>query len=123
MRSVNDLGSRLNNLLPSLYRGVKMNEKTYKKKLDFQSKTISRQSKQIEDLKLQNDKLKMEIQRKDELINSVIPLKEELAQNIEQAKLNKKEYVKLINEVRKMKEILNQSVYKGRWWLIRFLIK
>ena len=100
-----------------------MNEKSYKKRLDFQSKMISRQSEQIEDLKSQNEKLKLELQEKGMLINSVAPLKEELMQNIAEVKRSKKEYAKLISELRKMKDIMNQEVYKNRWWLIKYLIK
>lgn len=100
-----------------------MNEKSYKKRLDFQSKMISRQSEQIEDLKSQNEKLKLELQEKDILINSVSPLKEELMQNIAEVKRSKKEYAKLVSELRKMKDIMNQEVYKNRWWLIKYLIK
>lgn len=100
-----------------------MDEKTLKKRLDFQQKVISKKSDKIESLKAENDKLKLEIQEKDELINSVAPLREELLREVAEIKKNKKEYIKLINEVKKMKEILNQSVYKGRWKLIRFLMK
>ena len=100
-----------------------MNEKKYEKRLEFQNKIISRQSEQIEDLKLQNEKLRLEIQEKYELINSISSLKDELTQNISDVKKYKEEYKGLIQELRKMKEIMNQSVYKGRWKLIRFLLK
>lgn len=100
-----------------------MNEKNYKKKLDFQNKMISRLSEEIESLKSQNDILNTKLKEKDEIINSVTPLRNELKQNIEEFKMNKKEYAKLINELEKMKSIMNQTVYKGRWWLIRFLMK
>lgn len=100
-----------------------MNEQSYKKRLDIQNRTISRQSKQIEELKLQNEKLKLEIKKNEEIINSITPLKDELMQNAEDMKKYKEEYRILIHELRKMKEILNQDVYKGRWKLIKFLLK
>lgn len=100
-----------------------MNEKKYRKRLDFQQQAVSRQSKQIEDLKSQVEKLKLECQRKDEIINSVAPLKEELAKNVEDTKRYKEEYKKLIDELRKMKKIINQEVYRGRWKIIKFFIK
>ncbi len=100
-----------------------MNEKNYKKRLDFQQKTISRQSEQIESLKSQNEKLKLELQEKNELINSVIPLKDELTQNAADVKKYKDEYKGLIRELRKMKEIMNKEVFNGRWWLIKLLLK
>jgi archaellum component FlaC len=100
-----------------------MNEKKYEKRLDFQQKIISRQSEQIEDLKLQNEKLRLELQKKDEFINSIASMREELTRHIEDVKGYKKQYKKLIDEIRNMKEILNQDVYKGRWKLIKFLLK
>lgn len=101
----------------------KMNEKSYKKRLDFQQNMISRQSEQIEDLKSQIEKLKLELKEKDEIINSVTPLKNELAKEVSEVKEYKKSYKELIQELRKMKDIMNQEVYKGRWWLVRLLIK
>lgn len=100
-----------------------MNEKKYEKKFEFQQKMISRQSEQIEELKLQNAKLKLELEKKDEIINSVASLKDELIQNAEEVKKYKEDYKSLIDELRKMREILNQDVYKGRWKLVKFLIK
>lgn len=100
-----------------------MNEKTYKKRLDFQQKMISRQSEQIELLKSQVEKLKLELKEKDKIIDSVTPLKNELIRNIEDAKKYKKESKKLIQELRKMKDIVNQEVYGGRWKLIKYLIR
>jgi hypothetical protein len=97
-----------------------MNEK---KRLEFQQKLIQRQSEQIEDLKLQVENLKLEIEEKDKIISSVSSLRNELTENVKESKKYKEEYIKLIQELRKMKEIVNQEVYKGRWWLVRFLIK
>lgn len=102
-----------------------MNEKKkrYHKKLDFQQKMIARQSDKIESLTSQIEALKLECERKDGIINSVTPLKEELTKNVNEIKEYKKEYRTLIEEVRKMKNIINQEVYKNRWWLIKLLIR
>jgi DNA repair exonuclease SbcCD ATPase subunit len=100
-----------------------MNEKNYKRKLDFQQKLIARQSEQIESQKNEIDKLKLELKEKDKMIHSVDSLRNELSQNISEIKKYKEEYKILIDEVRKMKSIINQDVYKNRWWLIKFLIK
>lgn len=100
-----------------------MKEKKYEKKLELQEKIISRQSEHIEKLNAQIAKLKLEIEEKDILIISVASLKDELTKNISDVKNYKKEYKELIDELRKMKEIINQTVYKGRWWLIKFLIR
>lgn len=100
-----------------------MNEKNYKKRLDFQQKMISRQSEQIKDLKSDNEKLKLELQEKNELINSVASMRKELAQNVAEIKKGKEEYKRLIGEVKMMKSIMNKEVFKNRWWLIRLLLK
>lgn len=100
-----------------------MNEKSYKKRLEFQQKIISRQSEQIESLKLQIEKLKIECKEKNEIINSVTPLRNELTENVNEIKKYKKEYIKLIQELKKMKKIVNQKVYRGRWKIVRWLIK
>ena len=84
---------------------------------------ITRQSEQIESLKLQIEKLKLECEEKDKIINSVDPMRKELAENIKEYKRLKNEYKSSVKELRKMKEIMNVTVYKGRWKLIKFLIK
>lgn len=100
-----------------------MNEKNYKKRLDFQSQMIARQSEQIENLKKQNEKFKEKLKEKDEIVNSIEPMRKEMTESINEHKRLKKEYQSLIDELKKMKEILNQEVYSGRWRLIRWLIK
>ena len=100
-----------------------MSEKKYKKKFEFQKKMIARQSKQIELLISQVEILKLECEKKDEIISSVTPLKEELTKNVNEVKKYKKEYRELVEDLRKMKTIMNQTVFKGRWKLIKFLIK
>lgn len=100
-----------------------MNEKSYKKRLDFQQKTISRQSKQIEDLISINRKLQLEIEEKNNVINSVEHLRKELTQNVNKIKKYRVEYENLIDEIKEMKKAVDQNVYKGRWRLIRLLMK
>lgn len=100
-----------------------MNEKNYKKRLDFQLKVISRKSEEIESLKLENEKLKQKLKEKDEIIASVEPIRKEMAEGVKEYKRLKNEYVKLIQELKHMKNIMNQEVYKNHWWLIKFLIR
>lgn len=100
-----------------------MNEKSYKKRLDFQKNLIARQSEQIESLKSQIDDLNIKLKEKDETINSVEYLREELKQNVEEIKKQKVEYKALIEEIKKMKEILNVEIYRGRWNIVKFFIK
>lgn len=97
-----------------------MNEK---KRIEFQNKMISRQSKEIDLLKSEIKNLELKIEEKDKLINSIDHLRNELLKNISDVKKSKDEYEELIGELRKMKAILNQTVYKGRWRIVKFLIK
>ena len=46
-----------------------------------------------------------------------------MAKNVADIKGYKMKYKELIDEVRKMKDGINQEVYKGRWWLVKLLIK
>lgn len=104
-----------------------MNEKKinnkYEKRLTFQQKMIARQSEHIKDLESQIQKLQLELEEKNTIINSVSSMREELAQNVTDTKKCKEQYLVLIEELKKMKEIVNQEVYRGRWRLIKHLIK
>lgn len=100
-----------------------MNERNYKKRLDFQNKIISRQSQQIDELELKLKKLEEKIKEKDEIINSVEPMRKELTENIKEHKRLKNNYKKLVDELNQMKEIMNVTVYKGKWRLVKWLIK
>ncbi len=100
-----------------------MNEKRYEKRLETQGNMISRQSKQIEELESQVINLKLEIEEKNKIINSVAPLREELMQNVAQTKKYMEESKELVNELRKMKDVMNHTVFKGRWKIIKYLLK
>ena len=100
-----------------------MNEKNYKKRLDFQQDIISKKSEEIESLKLKNKKLEQTIKEKDEIIASVEPMRKEMAENAKEHKRLKQEYQGLIQELRQMKKALNKEVFKNRWWLVKLLIK
>lgn len=100
-----------------------MNDKSYKKKYELQNKTVLKQFERIKLLESENEKLKLESKKKDELINSVSSLRDELFQGVNNIKNYEKEYKDLVEELRKMKKIINQTVYKGKWRLVKFLIK
>lgn len=100
-----------------------MNEKSYKKRLDFQQKMISRQSEQIIDLKSDIEKLKQKLKEKDEIINMVTPLRNEMIENNKECRKLRNKYKNLINELKKMKKIMDVTVYKGRWRLVKWLIR
>lgn len=99
-----------------------MNEKKYEKRLEMQNKLISRQSEQIKDLEQQVRDLQLEIEEKNKVINSIEPMREEMAKHIAEVKKRKVEFESLVYELKDMKEIMNQEVFKGRWWLVKHLI-
>ena len=100
-----------------------MNEKKYNKRLEFQQKMISRQSEQIDNLKSEIETLKIKLIEKDEIINAIEPMRKEMAESIKEHRSLTEQYKKLVEELQQMKKIINQEVYKNKWWLIKFLIK
>lgn len=98
-------------------------ERNYKRDYEFQKKINLRQTEQIESLKLEVEKLKALCEEKDKTINSVDSLRIELTQCRDERKEKQKEYNELIEELKDMKTIMNQTVFKGRWRLIKFLMK
>ena len=100
-----------------------MNEKKYNKRLEFQQKMVSRQSEQIDNLKSEIETLKIKLIEKDEIINAIEPMRKEMAESIKEHRSLTEQYKKLVEELQQMKKIINQEVYKNKWWLIKFLIK
>lgn len=98
-------------------------KRNYKRDYEFQKKLNARQAEEIESLKTQIDALTSLCEEKDKIIYSVDDLRKELAENVEEIKTKKNEYNSLVNELRYMKKIINQEVYRGRWKLVKFLIK
>ena len=52
-----------------------------------------------------------------------IKVKKELKDITKELRGKRSEYENLIKELREMKTVMNQRVFKGRWKLVRFLIK
>ena len=98
-------------------------KRNYKRDYEFQKKLNIKHEKEIELLRLENEELKVQCDKKDEIINSVDSLRVEMTQYVNAIKDKRKEYDELIEELRNMKKIMNQTVYKGRWRLVKLLIK
>ena len=84
---------------------------------------INRQSEQIESLKSEIEKLNEKLEEKDKVINSIAPLRQELMENIADIKKQKEKYKQLIDELKLMKNIMNEEVYNNRWRWVRYLVK
>lgn len=98
-------------------------KRNYKRDYEFQKRINAKQAKKIESLELQVEKLKLQCEEKDKTIGSIDFLRSELIEDVEEYKKLKNEYKELIQELRYMKSVMNQDFFKGRWKLIKFLIK
>ena len=94
-----------------------------KKRDDLRDQIIQRKNNEIELLKDKISELEIEIEKKDELVKSVDPLRKELLETTNDLKAKKDEYNKIISELKEMKKIMNEEVFKGRWNLIKLLMK
>lgn len=98
-------------------------KRNYKRDYEFQKKLNERQAEQIKSLKAQIDGLTSLCEEKDKLIYAVDSLREELTKKIEEINIKENEYNSLVNELKDMKKVMNQEFFKGRWQLIKLLIK
>lgn len=90
---------------------------------DRKSRIISRQVDEIDKLKQTVSDLEISCQEKDELISSIDTLIADMRETVDGINAKSEEYDKLIDELRQMKRIMNEEVFKGKWWLMKFLIK
>lgn len=100
-----------------------MNTGKRNRKSNIKSRIIERQTHEIESLKKRISELEIDCDDKDELINSVDSLRIEMEQIVEDLKSKGEVYDKLVEELTEMKKIMNEEVFKNKWWLIRFLLK
>ena len=94
-----------------------------KKKSDFRNHIIVRQVDKIDALQKKISELEIDNAKKNELINSINILRDCLFDNINELKNKSDKYDELIEELMNMRNVMNQTVFKGRWKLIRFLLK
>lgn len=93
------------------------------RKSDVKSRIIERQTSEIESLKNKISELEIDCQDKDEIINSIDSLRMELDETVQGIKAKGEVYDRLIGELKEMKKIMNEEVFKNRWSLIRLLLK
>lgn len=98
-------------------------KRNYKRDYEFQKRINAKQAKKIESLELQVEKLKLQCEEKDKTIGSIDFLRNKLVEDVKEYKKLKNEYKELIHELRNMKSVMNQEFFKGRWKLIKLLIK
>lgn len=101
----------------------KIKRKHDNRKSDLQSQIIQRKNDEIESFKNRILSLEIDCKEKDELINSVDHLRVELQEIVEDLKKKGEEYDALIEDLRMMKVVFNQEVFRGRWRIIKWLMK
>jgi hypothetical protein len=95
----------------------------YEKKYETQKKIVLRQLDEIEKLKSSISELEIDSEKRTELIDSITDIRTELYEVIDDLSERRKEYTRLIEDLRQMKVVMNQTVFKGKWRLIKLLLR
>ena len=94
-----------------------------KRRSEFKDRIIERKNGEIEVLKELIEELKCDCAEKDAVINSVDEFRKELKTITKELHDKSKEYDKLIKEVKEMKNVINKTVFKKRWKIVKWLLK
>lgn len=95
----------------------------YEKKYETQKKIVLRQLDEIEKLKSSISELEIDSEKRTELIDSITDIRTELYEVIDDLSERREEYTHLIEDLRQMKMVMNQTVFKGKWRLIKLLLR
>ena len=95
----------------------------YEKKYETQKKIVLRQLDEIEKLKSSISELEIDSEKRTELIDSITDIRTELYEVIDDLSEKREEYIRLIEDLRQMKMVMNQTVFKGKWRLIKLLLR
>lgn len=95
----------------------------YEKKYETQKKIVLRQLDEIEKLKSSISELEIDSEKRTELIDSITDIRTELYEVIDDLSERREEYTCLIEDLRQMKMVMNQTVFKGKWRLIKLLLR
>lgn len=95
----------------------------YEKKYETQKKIVLRQLDEIEKLKSSISELEIDSEKRTELIDSITDIRTELYEVIDDLSERREEYTRLIEDLRQMKMVMNQTVFKGKWRLVKLLLR
>lgn len=95
----------------------------YEKKYETQKKIVLRQLDEIEKLKSSISELEIDSEKRIELIDSITDIRTELYEVIDDLSERREEYTRLIEDLRQMEMVMNQTVFKGKWRLIKLLLR
>lgn len=94
-----------------------------KKRCKYQEKIINKQTAEIENLKNKINKLQIAEKNKSDLFNCIDNIQNEMNITIDDMKKRKEEYENVILEIEDMKTVINKIIFKGKWWIVKLLIK
>ena len=94
-----------------------------KKKSDLKSRIITRQVDEINSLQKKVSALEIDSVKKDEIIYSIDTIRDDLFEIVNELKGKSEKYDELVKELMQMRNVMNQTVFNGRWKLIRLLLK
>lgn len=94
-----------------------------KKKSDLKSRIITRQVDEINSLQKKVSALEIDSVKKDEIIHSIDTICDDLFEIVNELKGKSEKYDELVKELMQMRNVMNQTVFNGRWKLIRLLLK
>lgn len=100
-----------------------MLKKNISNKKDIQKKLLLKQLSDIENLKKKISELELQSQTKNDIVHSVEAIHEEFIGIVNDLRDKREKYDELIAELQKMKEVMNKKEFKGRWKLIKWLMK
>lgn len=95
----------------------------YEKKYETQKKIVLRQLDEIEKLKSSISELEIDSEKRTELIDSITDIRTELYEVIDDLSERRDEYTRLIEDLKQMKMVMNQTVFKGKWRLVKLLLR
>ncbi len=100
-----------------------MEKKVSNRKYQSQKKTIMRQMEEIEKLRQEVENLQIDCNKRDELIDSINSIRDEFYEVIDDIKAKGEEYDALISDLKQMRQVMNHTYFKGKWKLIKLLLK
>ena len=83
---------------------------------NYRALKVDALQKKVSDLEIDNAK-------KDEIINAINALRNDLFAIVNELNGKSEKFDELFDELMQMRKVINQTVFKGRWKLIRFLLK
>ena len=95
----------------------------YEKKYETQKKIVLRQLDEIEKLKSSISVVEIDSEKRTELIDSITDIRTELYEVIDDLSERREEYTRLIEDLKQMKMVMNQTVFKGKWRLVKLLLR